>query len=182
MFINEVYKDLEAPAIALLIVFISVFGAEALEWDPEVIRSEIDKTYSMSLNDMQLDKLNAAIEILTSDLFETNWNVFETCSHLLSNVAVDPFIVSILTPEEAVKSLAESYLIRHDTIKFNGDINVYLGKIFHDFGMSSPPELFPDVIMPNGNKSDDKDKNTALKELFDYHINKAISYVEKIET
>lgn len=177
-----VYQDLNAPPVALLIIFIATYGPEALDWDSQIIRNEIEKDYAITLDDLQADKLNAAIEVLTSNLYEENWNVYETCSHLLANVPVDSTIVVPLQVEEIIKSLAEAFLIRHESLEFGPDINLYVGQIFYDFGMSKAPKLFSSAIMPDGNKSDDKEKNDALQELFDKHVNDVIEYVGKLET
>lgn len=178
----QIYLDPNAPALALLIIFLSTYGSEALEWDSQLIRNEIEKDYAISLEDLQSDKLNAAIEILTSNLYEENWNVFETCSHLLANVAVDHSVVTPLQVEEIIKALAEAYLIRHESLEFCPDINLYVGQIFHDFGMSKAPKLFSSAIMPDGNISDDREKNDALQELFDKHVNDVVEYVGQLET
>jgi hypothetical protein len=178
----QVYKDIDAPPIALLVAFISSYGPEALEWDSQVIRNEIEKDNNINLEDLQSDKLNAAIEVLTSNLYEQNWNVFETVGHLLANVPVNHEVVSPLSPEEIIKALAEAYLIRHEDFDFCSDIRLYVGKIFHDYGMSKPPKLFASAIMPEGVICDDTDKNKALQELFDYEVGRAVEYIEKLET
>lgn len=182
MLTAQVYKDDQAPAIALLIAFLSHYGIEALGWDTQIIRSEIERDYAIILDDMQSDKLSAAIEVLTSNLYETNWNVFETCSHLLANVPADSSVVSPLAVEEIVKAIAEAHLIRHEPLEFTSDINVYVGKIFYDFGMSKAPELFPSAILSVCNNSDDKVKNEALQELFNRHVEFVVDYVGKMET
>jgi len=181
MLTAQIYTDINAPPIALLIAFLRNYGPEALEWDNQLIRDEIERDYAITLEDLQVDKLNAAIEVLTSNNFATNWNVYETCGHILSNVPADGDIVSPLQIEEIIKSLAEYYLIRHEALEFSSDINLYVGKIFYDFGFSKAPELFSSAILPKCNPSDDTDKNQALQELFDYHINYVIEYVGKME-
>jgi hypothetical protein len=181
MTISQVYQDDQAPAIALLICFISKYGDEGLYWDSQLIRNEIERDYGLILDDFQADKLNAAIEVLTSNLYETNWNVFETCNHLLANVPTDASIVSPLSIEELIKSLVEAHLIRHEPIEYHPDINLYAGKIFYDFGFSKPPDIFPSAIIPKCNDCNDKEKNNAIQELFNQYIEYVLSYVGKIE-
>jgi hypothetical protein len=180
--LSKVYSDEGAPTIALLFAFIKQFGSEALLHDPLLIKDDIEKEYNLTLSELNFDNLCAAIEVLTSNMFEENWNVFETCCHLFSNVPVDTSIVVPLSIEEVVKGIAEAYLIRHEKLEFNGDINLYVGKLAFDYGFSTPPRLFPTAIIPQCPcaESTDNLKNQALQDLFDYHVNETIKFLDSL--
>ena len=81
----DVLKDEKAPAIALLSIVVQRYGVEAFDWQPEFLRDEIKNDFNVELSDLQSDKLQAAITILKTDLFETQWEVFKTVCHLLNN-------------------------------------------------------------------------------------------------
>jgi len=55
------------------------------------------------------------------------------------------------------------------------------GSILHEYGFHKAPKLFKSAIMPKSVEADDKEKNAALKELFDAHANYVIDYMEKID-
>mgnify|MGYP000196158323 CR=1 FL=1 len=187
MFSRDVFKDEKAPAYALLITTIKKYGLDSLEWEPEILRAEIDRDYDIHISDLQNDKIQAAMNVLTSDHFEHDWRVFEVSSHLFNNQPMDHEDVCPLEAEEIAVALAEFRLIRTDTLDegeklvFGEEIRAYAGHIFYEYGMHKAPKIMPTAIMPKSNKADDKDKNEALKEIFDVHASYILDYLEKIE-
>lgn len=174
-----VLKDKSAPAAALALVAIRQYGVECFEWTPQILRNELEKDYNVELSDLQSDKLQAAITILTSDAFETNWHVFQTiCRHLTGQpMGFEDF--EPLDPEEIVYALTDATLIRHEPIEFDDEINAYCGKVFHDYGFCNAPDLFPTAIMPPcPGGSDDTEKNEALTELFQERLAELVAYIE----
>ena len=187
MFSRDVYKDEKAPAYALLIVVLKKYGLDSLEWEPELLRAEIEKDYDIHLSDLQQDKIQAAMNILTSDHYEHDWRVFEVSSHLLNNQPMDHEDVCPLEAEEIAVALAEVRLIKTDTLdegekfEFGDEVRAYAGHIFYEYGMHKSPKIFPKAIMPKSNEADDKGKNEALKEIFDAHAAYVLDYLEKID-
>ena len=183
MFSRDVFKDEKAPAYALLVVVLRKYGMDSLEWEPEFLRQEIDNDYDIKLSDLQQDKLQAAINVFTSDHFEEDWRVFEVIGHLMNNQPIDFDDLSPLEPEEIAVTLAEIGLIRDgdEKITYHDEVRAYVGLIFHEYGMHKAPKIFPTAIMPKSNEADDKDKNAALKEIFDVHAAYVLSYLEDIE-
>lgn len=187
MFTRDVYIDDKAPAYVLLAVTLRKYGLDILDEDSELLRHEIDKDYSISISDLNNDKLQAAIAVLSTNHFETDWRVFEFLCHLFNNEPVEHDIFFPLEAEEIAVSLAEVYLIKNDVLDekeriiYDDDVRAYAGKLFYDYGFSKPPRLFPTAIIPsNAVKSDDKEKNMALDELFDAHLNYTLDYYEKV--
>ncbi len=188
MFTIDVYKDEKAPAFALMGVTLTKYGMAAIEHEPELLREQIEKDYGIKLSDLQMDKLQAAIIVLCSDAFYDDWRVFETCSHLFSNSPVDHDVVNPLEAEDIAVALAEATLIKScvlekdERIQYHDEVRAYAGLIFHDYGLSKAPKIFPTAIMPanSGNTDNDKSKNDSLKELFDAHSEYIVDYIEKL--
>lgn len=186
MFSRDVYKDEKAPAYALLIVTLKKFGMDSLEWEPELLRAEIDREYDIQMSDLQSDKLQAAINVLTTDHFEHDWRVFEVCSHLFNNQSIDHDDFCPLEAEEIAVSLAEVTLIKEgsldegEKIEYGQEVRAYAGHLFHDYGFHKAPKIFKSAIMPKSNECDDKEKNDALKEIFNAHASYILDYLEKI--
>lgn len=187
MFSRDVYKDDKAPAYALLIVTLKKYGMDSLEWEPELLRQEIERDYNIKLSDLQSDKLQAAIVTLTTDHFEHDWRVFEVSSHLFNNTPIDHEDVEPLEAEEIAVALAEATLIKaggledEERMDYGDEVRAYLGKLFHDYGFHKAPKIFPKAIMPKSVEAHDKEKNAALKEVFDAHAEYVLDYLEKIE-
>jgi hypothetical protein len=172
----QVWKDNEAPAIALLTCYIKRYGTEALQWEPETARKQIEEDYA-KISDLQSDKLQAAIVVLTTPFFETDWNVFQNCCHAFSNIPDSFEDFEPLDPEEIIVGIAEATVIREEPIKYHDEINAYVGTLFHNHGFSKAPKLFPTALVPKGPESDDTERNEELDELFDFHIDRVGTYL-----
>ena len=187
MFTRDVYKDQKAPAYALLAVTLRKYGLGILDEEPEFVRAEINRDFDIKLSDLQSDKLQAAMTVMSTDHFEEDWRVFETVCHLFSNELVDHDILHPAEAEDIAVALAEATLIKADIldegegIHYSDEVRAYAGRIFHEYGFHKAPKLFKSAIMPKSVEADDKEKNAALKELFDAHANYVIDYMEKID-
>lgn len=184
MFTRDVYKDEKAPAYALLFVTMRKYGVECFEWEPELLRVEINRDYDIRLSDLQHDKLHAAIVVYTTNQFETDWRVFETCCQLFNNELVDHEDLNPLEAEEIIIGIVEASLIKKDDedgLEYDDEVRAYAGLVFHNYGMHKAPRLFPAALMPKSAPAEDKEKNLALKELFDTHFNYILEYLEKID-
>jgi hypothetical protein len=175
----QVWKDNDAPAIALLSCYIKKYGTEALGWEPAVARKQIEEDY-VKISDLQSDKLQAAITVLTTPYFESDWHVFQNCCHAFSNIPDSFEDFEPLDPEEIIVGVAEATMIRDEKLDFHDEVNAYVGTMFHNHGFSKSPELFPSSIMPKGPESDDTERNEELSELFDFHLERASEYLDNI--
>ena len=129
------------------------------------------------VSDLQSDKIQAGIVLLTTEIYESNISVFETINYLLNNQPDNIEELNPLEAEELIYGLTEAYLIKGEKINFSPEVRVYAGQIFHDYGMHKPPVLFPEAIM-NEREGDDTSKNEALQELFDEKIKTLKEYLD----
>jgi hypothetical protein len=184
----DVFKDKKAPGFILLGVVLKKYGMECLEYEPALLRDQIEKDYELSLTQLQIDKLQAAMAVMTTDSFYTDWRVFEATCHLFHDEPIDTTLVNPLDAEDIAIGLAEATMIKNDTIEdadelvFDDEVRAYAGRIFYEYGLCKAPKIFPTAIMPpkTGTCANDKDKNDALTELFDLHSEKIIDYVDRI--
>ena len=187
MFTRDVLKDQNAPAFAILCSVVKSYGLEVMEIDPSILRDYLEEHLSITITDLQQDKLQAAIVVATTDAYESNWSVFEACNHLFSGHSTDTDTINPLEAEELIVGIAEATLLKEgilekdEEIKYDDEIKVYAGHVFHDYGMHKAPKLFPQAIMPGSVKAEDKQKNSALNELFEAHLEYVLNYLEKIE-
>lgn len=179
----DVLKDEKAPAIALLYLVLRKYGVDAFYWQPEFLREEIQDDFSVALSDLQSDKLQAAITILQTDLFENQWEVFETICHLLNNTADSFEDSSILEAEEVAAALAQYRLLvgSEGSPPFSDEVNAGVGVVLYNYGMSEAPPIFPTAVLPAHTvKADPTSKSQALSELYDERTKDILAYVQSI--
>jgi len=184
---RDIYKDDNAPLMAILWAVATNYGVKAFDWLPSILRNEIETEFC-EISDLQADKIQAAITMATTNMYETDIRTFEVCSRLSSCTPQDFEDLDPLEAEEIISGIADIYLIKGEKIDFSDEVEVYAGKVFYDYGFREAPELFPTAILPNCEKGDecervegdDSGKNEALKEIFDRKISAVQSYMSKI--
>lgn len=176
--IKQVLSDEKAPVTALLFVLTKAYGNECYEWEPLVLKAEVQKDYDCELSDLQSDKIQAGITLLTTEQYENNIAVFETLNYLFNHQPDDLDEFNPLEPEELICGLTEAYAIRGEEMVFSPEVRVYAGLIFRDYGFHRPPKLFPKAIMEEREGNDDE-KNEALQEIFDAKLKLVEDYTRK---
>ena len=181
----EILKDEKSPAIALLALITHKYGSECYEWEPEILRAEIENDFNVTLSDLQSDKIQAAITVLTTQLFEEQWESFETCSHLLNNQEDSFEDFSPMEAEELASALAHARLIvdgYDDRLVFSDEVRAYAGVIFFEYGMSNPPTIFPSALMPKSpNHVDTPEKDEALMDIYNERTRQIKEYMSKVQ-
>lgn len=176
---KEILEDQKAPVIALMYVIMSTFGDECHDWTPEVLRSELERECSCHITDLQADKIQAGLILLTTNKYETDHRTFETISHLLNNKHAEFDQVYPLEVEEMISAMTDAFLLRMEHLEFSADVRVYAGKLFRDYGFHNPPNAFPEAIMDTS-EGDDTEKNEALLEIVTARIERVNSYITEI--
>ena len=175
---KQVFEDEKAPASVLLVLATKKYTPECYDWEPAVLKAEIHRDFDCELSDLQSDKLQAAITILTTDLYESNIKAFETMNYLLNHQPDNLDELNPLEAEELICGLTEAYMIRGEQMQFSPEVRVYAGLIFHEYGMHQPPVLFNQAIMDEREGNDDE-KNEALHEIFSAKIKITEEYLKK---
>jgi len=176
----DVLRDEKAPALALLAVVLRQYGVEALEQQPEFLRQELDSDFGVTLTDLQSDKIQAAIVVLTTDLFESQWEVFKTVCHLLNGTPDSFEDTTPLEAEELALALAHYDLIRGEDDKpaFSHEVLQYAGTVFYHYGMSEAAAIFPLAMMPSSVvTADPTEKNQALSAIYDARLKDIREYI-----
>jgi hypothetical protein len=176
--IKEILSDEKAPVTALIYAITKEYGNECYEWEPLVLKTELQKDYNCDISDLQSDKIQAGITLLTTEQYENNIAVFETLNYLLNHQPDDLAEFNPLEPEELICGLTEAYIVRGEELSFSPEVRVYAGIIFRDYGLHKPPKLFPKAIMEEREGNDDE-KNEALQEIFDAKLKLVEDYLKK---
>jgi hypothetical protein len=176
--IKKILEDESAPATALLAIVVKEYGNECFDWDPTLLKAELQRDHDCEISDLQSDKLQAAITILTTDMYESNIAVFESLNYLLNHQHAHLDELNPLEAEELICGLTEAYVIKGEKMEFSPEVRVYAGIVFHDYGMHKPPTLFPQAIMQERD-GDDTNKNEALEEIFNEKIKVTEEYLKQ---
>ena len=175
---KQIITDPKAPVLVLIWLVTTLYGNECYSWDPMVLKTELQHDLNCEVSDLQSDKIQAGITLLTTELYETNIQVFETVNYLINHQHDDMDELNPLEAEELICGMTEAYLIKHEDMSFSDEIRVYAGQIFYDYGMYGPPKLFPKAIM-NERDGDDSEKNNALQEIFNEKLRMTVDYLKE---
>lgn len=175
--VKEIFLDEKAPVIALIAAVTKEYSSDCYEWEPMVLKAELQEDHDCEISDLQSDKIQAGITLLTTDHYENNIVMFENINHFINNQhdSIDEF--NPLEAEELVVGLTEAYLVKGEEMHFSPEVRVYAGYIFREYGFHKPPTLFPQAIMEERD-GDDTEKNAALQELFDEKIRITKEYLK----
>jgi hypothetical protein len=175
---KSIITDDKASTAALLWMITKMYGSECYSWEPTVLKAELQIDLDCEISDLQSDKIQAGITLLSTDLYETNIKVFETINYLFNNQHDELDELSPLEAEELICGLTEAYVIRAEELHFSPEVRVYAGQIFYDYGMHKAPKIFPMAIMKES-EGDDSSKNDALEEIFNAKIQGIEKYMKQ---
>jgi len=82
----SMFKDEQTHPLILLRSYLSMFGLDALEWEPQVVKSAIEEETGTSIARVNLMKLLAAITVANHDMFWRDWQTFHFICQALNNL------------------------------------------------------------------------------------------------
>lgn len=177
----SVLKDPNAPAAALLLVVIQKYGMGCFDTIPQLLAEQIQSDFDVKLPELQLDKIQAAMVLVTTDWVEDQWEAFSTCIHLFSGISDSFEDFSTPEPEYIAKALADIYDLKGEESGFSDEVLGYCGFIFHEHGLCKAPSIMPDAIMPEANECDSDEKDEALTEIYNERKQYIIDYMKELE-
>jgi hypothetical protein len=178
----QVLTDDNAPISALLVIIIKKYGTGCFDWESIILRNELETDFDLKLTDLQSDKIQAGITVLTTDMYENDVRTFEVCSSLFNCSAQDFEDFEPLEAEELITAMTEIMLLKMEKLEFSQEVNAYAGEVFFNYGFCNVPKLFPTAIMPEGKPRvcDDLEKNEALQEIFEARIKIVKTYLDEM--
>ena len=141
-------------ATVLLAICIDAFTTECFEWDPDLLIRELEEEYAVELSQVNRDKINAIITVMTTDQFYRDPMVFWQIGNVLSGTpanfqtGADP-----LTVDEAAWAAVEAALVdRPDgDLKqpgYSPEVIATIGAILKAEGYVSPPQFLKFAKIP----------------------------------
>jgi hypothetical protein len=141
----------EAFASTLLVMFVDKYGTEGLQWAPETIRMQVNSDFGVRASDVAIDRLLAAITIITSDGFFKNLPRFIQLCNILSGDNFDPEVFDPADSVECAWGITEALLLYppDEDEPFVDEIRHYIGKVLDDEGYITPPDILRLAIGSN---------------------------------
>ncbi len=133
----------ESFATPLFLLVMDAYGPEALDWSPETIRMELEDDFHLKLPKVSLDKIMAAITIVTTNFFYKDVARFVQLCNILAG---DDFNSDIFDPadaEEMLIAITEAILLwppdddPEDT-EFSPEIREYISQVLGQQGILKP--------------------------------------------
>jgi len=157
-----VFEDPENYATTLLIAATDLYGPDLLTWAPDTIRLELKEDVGATIPDENLDKLMAAIAILTSDAFYKDVSKFIQLCNVLSGDTLEIEVFDPADSAEMAWGMTEAMILSppEEPEPFTDEIRFYMGHAIAEDGILSPPDVLGVAIMDNqddplNNLSDD---------------------------
>ena len=156
-------------ASILLTVFLDRFEMEGLGWDPNTITLEIEEEFDVELPQCVLDKLMAAISILTSDTFYRSLPDSITFRNVLSGDTYRPDMFDPADSAEVAWGITEGLLIsppeEEQEGPFSDEIRAYIGAVLDQEGIINAPDVLQ-IALRKANVSDAANQFSDDPEMF----------------
>lgn len=117
--------------------------AACLTWTAETIRRELEQDFGIKLPPANLDRLMAAIAILTTDLFFTAVDRFIVLCNVLSGDSFDPQEFDPADTLECAWGITEAMLLAppDEANGFSDEIRRYLAAVLQQESFVTPPDV-----------------------------------------
>lgn len=143
--LEECFTDPGMFCSSLLILLLDRFGQDVLQWEPEILREEVERISTRPLDALASDKMNAALSILQSNLFHKSLPAFTTINAVFSSKYATPDAFKICTLDDILWGCTEIQLIEGPeefaAQGFTHPIRYYTGMMLESEGVTKPPTL-----------------------------------------
>lgn len=141
---KQVLNDPHVTATTVLTLAADVLGPKVLQWDPETVSMEMEAAFGVVPRGTY-NKLMAAIELVTTDVFYRNVDDFIRLCNTLYNGTFDPREFDPADAAELSWGITEALLIwppdHDDERPFADDILGYIGHAIREEGIMQPPDV-----------------------------------------
>lgn len=145
--------DANTSSIALLLILVDTFGYEALEWDPETIRLELQREFYAVIHPPILNKLMAAITIVTTNYFQKSLLKFNEICNVLSGDEISYGEFEPADPVEILIGLTEATILwpvgQDEEEQFSDEIKSFIAEILNESGGYTPVGVLASVLDPS---------------------------------
>ncbi len=176
----QVFADGDSFGTTLLVIALDLFGPDFLDWSPISAVADLEETTGVAIPGANVDKLNAAVRLLTTNEFFTSLPDFLLTCNVLSNKSLVPETTDpVAEPAEVAWGVCEAMLLTPldaREFEFSPDICKYTGMLLDNAGFARTPSVlgFADRAEP-----DVTDVDADLQELTVAVADERVSDVER---
>lgn len=136
-------------ASSLIILAVDAFGPECLgdgssePWHPDTFRTEFAAHFDVSLPKPNLDKLMAAVSVLTNDAFFRSATAFIPLANAISGSGFNPQVFDPADSLECAWAITEMMLLcpPEENDPFSEEVCGYIAQILKEEGYVTPPDV-----------------------------------------
>jgi hypothetical protein len=145
--VAEQVRSGELLSTSMLAIVLDQFGAEALNWEPETLKMELSDLLGVT---PQMDGLNGLITALTTDMFHTDYLVFNRVCEALNGDPVDHDDLDPVTPEMMAWAITEVgiHQDKDHRDEFTEEVKRYIGFLCSYYGLRVPKGVLKFADMP----------------------------------
>ena len=127
----------------LFLLLMDRYGPDALQWAPETIRLELEDDFQLQLPKYTLDKLMAAISIVTTNYFYKDVTRFIELCNILAGDEFQPDEFDPADSGEILLAMTEALLLwppddDSEDSEFSAEIQEYIHQVLDDEGILKP--------------------------------------------
>ena len=132
--------------ITLMLILVDTYGYEVLEWDLETIQKEVHDDFGVELTNSSLNKIAAAISLLTTNEFYTSLPSFiEICNAIASGYGTNVFDPATLE-EVAWTVFVNTVMWPEEEAQFSAEIVEYVKVLLNTRGMYKIPTTLQTIV------------------------------------
>lgn len=165
----------ESFATPLLLIVLDMYGPDALTWTPETIRIELEEDLGIKIPKVTLDKIMAAVTIVTTNYFFKDVTRFIELCNVLSGDDFQPDEFDPADVQEVLWGITEASLLwppdgEGQEDSFSPEIKEYLAQVLKETGVLKPFNVLrlafdgDQSTRVNADWADDPEMYTAIYE------------------
>lgn len=129
----------------MLVLVLDRYGTAALDWHPETLRMELRDDFHVEPTRANMDRLMAAIAVVTTDAFFKDPARFIQLCNVLSGDEFDPTVFDVADVGECAWGITEALLLQppddEDPEPFSDEVRHYVGAVLREEGFVKPPDV-----------------------------------------
>ncbi len=129
----------------MLVWVLDQYGVEALGWHPDTLRMELRDDLRVEPSRANMDRLMAAIAVLTTDSFFVDPARFVALCNVLSGDEFDPTEFDVADVSECAWGVTEALLLRppeeDNPEPFSDEVRYYVGAVLPEEGFVTAPDV-----------------------------------------
>lgn len=149
------FASKDACATPMLSWMLHKYGTECLQWDPASVELQLREDLGIAVPNYNLDKIQAASSLLTSNLFHVSLESFANICLALHRGVISPDSLIPANMYDVAWGVTEGRLLEgpdFDKEGFGHNIAMYVGTVLDNAGLYEPGRILSFAEYPAGRK------------------------------